>query len=348
MKEAVESHNAGRTKEAIEIYTEILEKNPRSAEVLNWRGMAYDDLGTLDQALADLNKAIELSPNYADAYNNRGEVYRKKQMYPKAKADYAKAVALDKQFAEAHYNLALVLEHEKNHRGAAQELGKYLALKPNAEDKKEIEEKIKALSTPAPAAKPDRPPAGAKPSPRTAAKPAERPGVAPKKLPVPAQTEPPVPGIPGLEQLPIPSWLPAVAGAMGIFFAVIPLVVYIFGAVMLFLIAKKTATSLPWLAFIPIVNIFLMLMIAGKPIWWLALLLLPVLTPVFGMLAFVDPTDGLIPLVLSGIAALVSIAAWLFICIGIAQARGKSVIWGVLLFIPCTSPIALGYLGLSR
>ena len=148
--------------------------------------------------------------------------------------------------------------------------------------------------------------------------------------------------------MPIPSWLPAVAGAMGIFFAVIPLVVYIFGAVMLFLIAKKTATSLPWLAFIPIVNIFLMLMIAGKPIWWLALLLLPVLTPVFGMLAFVDPTDGLIPLALSGIAALVSIAAWLFICIGIAQARGKSVIWGVLLFIPCTNPIALGYLGLSR
>jgi hypothetical protein len=45
---------------------------------------------------------------------------------------------------------------------------------------------------------------------------------------------------------------------------------------MLFLIAKKTNTSLPWLAFIPIAQIILALNIARKPIWWILLFLLPV------------------------------------------------------------------------
>ncbi len=350
LREAVESHNAGRTREAIDIYTEVLEKNPRSVEALNWRGMAYDDLGKLDEALADLNKALKLSPNYADAYNNRGEVHRKKKMYRQALADYSKAAALDKKFAEPHFNMAIVYEQQRKNKKAAGELSQYLKFKPNAEDKKEIEAKIKALGAPGQAAKPRGASVAKKPPVRTAAKPGDRPGVKPgaKAWKKPAKKPEPPGGIPGLEQVPIPPEAMAVIGGLGIAAAILPIVFYIFGAVMLFLIAKKTATSLPWLAFIPILNIFLMVMIAGKPIWWLALLLLPILSPLFGMLAAADPTGGILPLALSGIAALVSIVAWLFICLGIAQARGKSVIWGVLLFIPCTNPIALGYLGLSR
>ncbi len=347
LKDAVESHNAGRTREAIEIYTEILEENPRSAEALNWRGMAYDDLGKLDQALADLNKAIQLSPNYADAYNNRGEVHRKKKMYPQAKADYRKAMTLDKKFAEPHFNMALVLEQEKNNRGAAQELSQYLALKPNAEDRNEIEGKIKALGAPARAVKPSGPSEARKPAARAAAKPADRPGVGSWK--VPSKKPPAAAGVPGMEQFQIPPEAIAILGTLGIFAAVLPLLFWIFASVMLFLIARKTATSPAWLAFIPIVQIVLAIMIAGKPLWWLILLLLPTIAQVLGaLLATVDPTGGILPLALSGIAALVFIVAYLFICLGMAQARGKSVVWGILLFLPCTNLIALGYLGLSK
>jgi len=66
------------------------------------------------------------------------------------------------------------------------------------------------------------------------------------------------------------------------------------------------------------------------------------------LVAFVDPTGGIIVAVVVGAMILVTIAAWLLVSIGIAQARGKSVIWGILLFIPCTNPIALAYLGLSK
>jgi tetratricopeptide (TPR) repeat protein len=359
LREALESHNAGRLKEAVEIYTEILEKNPRSVEALNWRGMAYDDLGKLDEALADLNKAIHLSPKYADAYNNRGEVHRKKKMYPQALADYRKAASLDRKFAEPHYNIALVYESQKKDKQASREFQQYLALNPKAEDKKEIETKLKSLGQAKKVRKPRRPPSrearAAKPGKQVAEKPGKRPGKRPGtrswKKQAPAKTSAAAVEVPGLGKIDAPpeaaAALATLAG-LGIVALAIPLIIYIFFAVMLFLIAKKTGTSMPWLAFIPIAQLFLMVMIAGKPVWWFALLLLPVLSPLFGMLDAMVGMDGMVAMGLGGVAILVSMVAYLFICLGIASARGKSAIWGILMFLPCTQPIALGYLGLSK
>jgi len=80
LEDAKDAHLSGKLKLSIDLYTEALKKNPTSPEAYNWRGMAYDDLGDLEKALADFNRAIQISPNYADAYNNRGEVFRKKNM----------------------------------------------------------------------------------------------------------------------------------------------------------------------------------------------------------------------------------------------------------------------------
>ena len=234
-----------------------MEKNPRSVEALNWRGMAYDDLGKLDAALADLNKAIQLSPKYADAYNNRGEVHRKKKMYPQALSDYRKAASLDKKLAEPHYNIALIYESQKKNRDAATEFSKYMALKPKAEDKKEIENKIKSLGqakkvrkTRRPAPKATR---AAKPGKQPDKKPGERPRSQSWKKKAPAKTSAAAVEVPGMGKIDAPpeaaAALAMLAG-LGIVALAIPLIIYIFFAVMLFLIARKTGTSLPWLAFI--------------------------------------------------------------------------------------------------
>ncbi len=47
-------------------------------------------------------------------------------------------------------------------------------------------------------------------------------------------------------------------------------------ALALMAIAKKTNTANPWMAWIPILNVYLMLKIADKPGWWLLLLLIPI------------------------------------------------------------------------
>jgi hypothetical protein len=69
------------------------------------------------------------------------------------------------------------------------------------------------------------------------------------------------------------------------------------------------------------------------------------------MAAGFDPTGGIIVMILVALILLIWAVVILFVCIGIARARGKSVIWGVLLFLsPCILPglIALAYLGLSE
>ena len=358
LQEALTLHKAGKVKEAVEIYSEVLKKNPRSAEAFNWRGMAYDDLGQLDNALADFNKAIDLSPNYADAYNNRGEVYRKKKMYPQALADFKKAAELEKGFAEAHYNIALIHELQHRKEQAVAEYSIYLRVRPDAPDRPQVSGKIQELKKQMAQARAAGQPAapGEPPTPPGAPAPGQ---IKPGTTPVPPKFGPPgmpaVPtqpgldlGIPGVPSFPIPTDLNKFLAGMSIVSSILSLLFYVFTAVMLFLIANKTGTSLPWLAFIPIANIFLMVQIAKKPTWWLALLFLPVITPIIALLAIVDPTGGIIVAVLTGAVILVCVAAWLLVSIGISSARGKSVIWGILLFIPCTSPIALAYLGLSK
>ena len=66
--------------------------------------------------------------------------------------------------------------------------------------------------------------------------------------------------------------------------SVVSVVVYVFVAFCLFIIAKKTNTENPWLAFIPIANIVLACQIAGKPWWWIFLFLIPIANIVLGII----------------------------------------------------------------
>jgi tetratricopeptide (TPR) repeat protein len=388
LREGLDNQKAGRLKEAIEIYTEVIAKNPRSAEAYNWRGMAEEDLGQLDQALADYNKAIAIAPDYADAYNNRGEVYRKKNMIPQATGDFRKATQLDRSFAEAYYNIGLMYELQKRAAPAVQEYENYLKFKPDAPDKQQVQDKIEALkkmpgfkaaspataakkpgerpgaARPLPGKKPGEAPAVPKPLPQKKVgeappvakhlaqkKPGERPGLPKPGMPMKPVTPPGGIdlGIPGVPPIPMnPDMLMAMAAGTGLIGLIISVISYLFPAIMLFLIARKTNTNLSWLAFIPIANLILALRVAGKPIWWLLLFLLPVVSVAAPLLEGVIPTGGMLPLAVGLLCLLAATVAALLVCLGIARARGKSPIWGVLLFIPCTSIIALAYLGLSK
>jgi hypothetical protein len=94
---------------------------------------------------------------------------------------------------------------------------------------------------------------------------------------------------------------------------------YLYYALCLYFMAQRAGTGNGWFAFIPILNVILLLQIADKPVWWILLFCIPLVNLV--------------------IAALV----WM----GAAEATGKASWLGLLMFIPGVNLVVLGYLAFA-
>ena len=108
----------------------------------------------------------------------------------------------------------------------------------------------------------------------------------------------------------------AVAGVFLLVALLFGLAIYVYMALALQTIANKTGTRNAWLAWIPLANLFLMLDIAKKPLWWFVLFLIP----------------------------LVNIVIVVMVWMGIAQAVRKPDWWGILAIIPLANLVVPGYL----
>jgi tetratricopeptide (TPR) repeat protein len=95
----VEYDNMGSVDRAITNYDKAIVLNPKIAVFYNNRGNAWQDKGDLKRAIADYDKAIALNPELESAYLNRGNYFRNKGDYDRAIADYNQAIRLDPQNA---------------------------------------------------------------------------------------------------------------------------------------------------------------------------------------------------------------------------------------------------------
>lgn len=64
------------------------------------------------------------------------------------------------------------------------------------------------------------------------------------------------------------------------------IVIYVYIAYTLMVIANKTNTENSWFAWIPILNLYLMCKIADKPGWWLILFLIPLVNIVIAIIVW--------------------------------------------------------------
>ncbi|TSA44948.1 hypothetical protein D4R51_02740 [bacterium] len=112
----------------------------------------------------------------------------------------------------------------------------------------------------------------------------------------------------------------ALAGGMFIFVMILVLILYVVMAISLMKIAKRTNTENAWFAWIPILNLILMLQIAKRPMWWLVFFLVPILN-------------------------IAGIVMQFIIWVDIAKRLGKSAIFGVLAAL--IAPIFMPYLAFS-
>ena len=91
-----------------------------------------------------------------------------------------------------------------------------------------------------------------------------------------------------------------------LYFFVFGAVLYVYFAICLATIARKTGTPNTWMAWIPLLNMLLVCRVAKKPGWWILLLLVP----------------------------LINIAVGIVLWMEVARARGKSPVLGVLILVP--------------
>lgn len=63
--------------------------------------------------------------------------------------------------------------------------------------------------------------------------------------------------------------------AIGTVYWIVILIIHVYMAICLQKMAKRLNIANDWIAWIPVANLFLMIMIAGKPLWWFLLMLIP-------------------------------------------------------------------------
>lgn len=122
--------------------------------------------------------------------------------------------------------------------------------------------------------------------------------------------------------------------ALGMFFTIlifVLIILYVYSAICLQTIAKKTGTEYGWMAWIPIANLFLMCNIGKVKYIWL-LLLLAVFIPVVGKL----------------LSPLCDLALFGYLWYMAAVARGKQGWIGAITVLPIVGLFTMGYLAFSK
>lgn len=107
-------------------------------------------------------------------------------------------------------------------------------------------------------------------------------------------------------------------GAM-LFWSFSSLAFYVYSAITLMFIAKKTSTANGWMAWVPFLNLYLMCKTAGKSGMWIILLLLP----------------------------FINIVAIVLLWAAIAERLGKPAWWGILMLVPIANFVIMGILAFS-
>ncbi len=124
----------GALDEAIRCFDQSLELDPKSAETWSDRGAAYARAEHTEEAVRDFTQAIALKPDYAKAWYNRGSAYARTGRLEEALRDLDQAIALKPDYAEAYVNRGNVFMAARRYDEAIGDYGQAIACSPHFAD----------------------------------------------------------------------------------------------------------------------------------------------------------------------------------------------------------------------
>ncbi len=143
--EAMQKLRTGDLPGAVKGYSTAIAQNPKDADSYVNRGIAYNELGQNQQAIADYNKALELKPDHILAYYNRANAHHQLKQYKEAIADYSKIIDLDPEYAYAFANRGGTYFQMDKKREAIADLEQAIKIFSSKSDPKNVDRLQKQL-----------------------------------------------------------------------------------------------------------------------------------------------------------------------------------------------------------
>ena len=128
----------GRHRKAVQIYTDILKKNPDAAVITNnlaW--LLCEQLGEYEKALKLTKEALEKNPEYADLIDTQGVIHYRLKEYDKSQQDLERCLDIylsnDPSLSSTYFHLGRTMAAKGEYEKAAEKLNKALELNKSTE-----------------------------------------------------------------------------------------------------------------------------------------------------------------------------------------------------------------------
>jgi len=125
-----ESNEPNHLEDGIAHLGKAIRIKPKLAMTYNIRGVAYAQLGKLNEAASDFRTAISLDKDLVQAYNNLGNILREQKDYAGAEGQFRKAIKLNPKASEPYHNLGRALADKKRFDAAIGMFRKSIELEP--------------------------------------------------------------------------------------------------------------------------------------------------------------------------------------------------------------------------
>jgi hypothetical protein len=259
------------------------------------KALTYYNNGKYKEAITLLKDYIKKKPD-SSAYYRIGYALYKLRKFDEANEYFKMAYLIDPQFSPRQFGLPEYPEQqiekpvapspEQAPSGKKTHIAKSKGKQPESKQESIPEKKSSQVTQQQKTQEPAVPLEEKLPS-------SEPQKVGPQGMMQPPAGFPPLPG----QRKGMPGFPPGVPMGLltgfGMLFLILEIALYIYFCLCMFLIAKKLNVPAPWIAWIPLIQVWTIVSSAGKPWWWILLLLVPIVNVIVGIYLWVCITENL-------------------------------------------------------